>query len=484
MATTAFPPALPPHAVTLLLSHLSQLDDPLPPHLLSTPLRQRHHYLGLGHDLDTARGAATYLSWSSASGSEADSLNIVNLLNYLPSAENFDPLAAYPTKYSYDGEAVFAHAHVPITSVESNDCAGLRLVFRWEAEDGEGVVQGREGAATNADNWKYHDAKPMPFPPNTHDSPQEALHEQLKSSVLASTSTTQTSQSPALRLPQSSEPTLTRAAGHSDSDDDDNDAYWNSYGRSNSDDDAEEGAFGVPRISANKEIDDERAEEAYWAQYASVHGTADSTRHSPLPQKHKLHDPNQPIAVRGTADYLSYFDNTGSSHELLAPDVRRPTSDDPYSYSTEHEHIDFLRRFSPNRAESPEKGTPSPIDLERRLFNISPRPGLSPSPSPAPHETEEDAEDSEPIKVDHMQLEEFSSPDLISPETSDGHTLTPPGGTVDAIPKMTLSATEKAREGVDTGLHEAIRGSRVDKMDSSEQKSKFIDIVREALNGI
>lgn len=249
--------ALPGHAVTLLLSYLSRLDEPLPPHLISTPLRQRHHFLGLGSVLDTAQEAAAYLSWPSSSGSEDDALRVVDLLGALPSAENFDPLVAYPTKYSYDGESVYAHAHVPLSIPDKNDSAGLRLVFRWEAKDGDGVIEGHNGSATNVDNWKYHDAKPMPFPPKTFDSPQEATRTEFSAPPISSPS--------AAHPPSGFVPNPYHEPSNADEDEDD--SYWDAYGRSTSDDENEN-----PHSSSNTNTHKETDEDAYWAQYASVHG--------------------------------------------------------------------------------------------------------------------------------------------------------------------------------------------------------------------
>lgn len=265
VSTTMDTPALlPPHVVSLLLSYLSRLDHPLPPHLISTPLRQRHHFLGLGQDLDTVQDAASYLSWPSSSDSHDDTLRMIDLLRSLPSPENFDPLTAYPTKYSFDGEAVYAHVQVPLDGSLGDDAAGLRLVFRWEARDGEGAIEGLHGTtpATNIDNWKYHDARPMPFPPNSHDSPRGALHPEAEDPT-----PTQSHPSSADQIPAS-----LRSQPHIDQSDSDDDAYWDSYGRSNSDD--EDGGVYDYRPSAISRADDgdEKAEDAYWAQYASVHG--------------------------------------------------------------------------------------------------------------------------------------------------------------------------------------------------------------------
>lgn len=280
------PPPLPAHAVSLLLSYLSPLDQPLPPHLISTPLRQRHVFLGLGQDLDSTEDAAVYLSWptkstpgsGTASGAGATQHTIADVLAGLPSPENFDPLSAYPTKYTFDGEAVFAHACVPVqifsqlsSSVES---PGLRLVFRWEAEEGEGEVAGHGG---NADGWKYHDVKPMPFPVDAQETPEAALNP-----ALAAGPSTPLAVTPAAAILRSVSPKTTSAgftpnqyhAEVSSESESDDDAYWNSYGRSGSDDEEDDTIAGGPRgmrVSGG-ETAEEKAEDAYWARYASVQG--------------------------------------------------------------------------------------------------------------------------------------------------------------------------------------------------------------------
>ncbi|KAL5534197.1 hypothetical protein ACEPAG_659 [Sanghuangporus baumii] len=464
------PALLPPHVVSLLLSYLSRLDDPLPPHLISTPLRQRHQFLGLGQVLESTQDAAAYLSWPSSQGSEDASLRVVDLLRSLPSPENFDPLLAYPTKYSFDGEAVYAHAQVPLDGFISDSPNGLRLIFRWEARDGEGAVEGHQGVGTNTDNWKYHDAKPMPFPPNSHDSPQETLHPEAENST-----PTQSHPPSGDRLPTSFRSQL-HIEQSSDSDDD---AYWDSYGRSSSDDE-DEGMYNSHRSTVSEtDDDDEKAEEAYWAQYASVHGTADSTRHSPLPQKRKLHGPSQPIAVRPSCDYSSDLDRHGSQ-EFPTSDELLSTTSEPY----DTERIDYLHHLTTFRGrETSPDGVPCPEALSRRLHNLSPLVSLAPSPAPP----EADA--------DVLGLENVESPDVVSPDTSDTQTLTPPGDTqTNAIPELSLSASisplvDKGRDGVvHSGVHEAIRGvyrlwaaSRGVQPDTTVDKDEFLDLVRDTL---
>lgn len=249
------PPALPAHVVTLLLSYLSPLEGPLPPHLLSEPLRQRHHFLGLGQSFESAEDAAAYLSWPSGSGGNVDTAQIAEPLANLPSPDNFDPLVKYPTGYSCDGETIYAHAQVSVNSSARDGADGLRLVFRWEGRQGEGVVQGHDGLSTNADGWKFHDAKPMPFPPGIHDSPQVALDSVTMHSAQPA---------PAGRDAPKSRADISVPKQETESDDEDD--YWNSYGQTSSD--GEEERQRDARIQTSNSAD----EDAYWARYSSVHG--------------------------------------------------------------------------------------------------------------------------------------------------------------------------------------------------------------------
>ena len=253
------PPALPAHAVTLLLSYLSPLESPLPPHLLSEPLQQRHHYLALGSTFDSAEDAAAYISWPSPGAEDDSSHYVAKLLGDLPPPDSFDPMLAYPTRYSYDGETIYAHCHVFIDPSSNSDNNGLRLIFRWEAGQAEGFVRGHDGRATNAEGWKFHDAKPMPFPLGVFDTQQDALD-----SIRAASG---------IRPATTAESRGLSAPGRNGTHDevlkaDDEDAYWNSYGQSSSTDDFESQGYAQTSGSRN----DQSTEDAYWARYASVHG--------------------------------------------------------------------------------------------------------------------------------------------------------------------------------------------------------------------
>ncbi|PPQ64376.1 hypothetical protein CVT26_002083 [Gymnopilus dilepis] len=129
--------AISPATVHVILDYVRPLTGPVPPHLLSRPLLQRHHFLSLSPD-----DPADYLAWPSPDRSHAVQLlqessasphDLPLLVHYLPDPQNFQ-------------------AHVRITSE-------LRLIFLWDKSHG----------------WQYHNVALMPFPPNTYSSLDDAL---------------------------------------------------------------------------------------------------------------------------------------------------------------------------------------------------------------------------------------------------------------------------------------------------------------------
>ena len=128
------------HTVQLVLRYISSLSDPLPPHLISAPLRQRHHLL----QISTA-SPVEYLCWPSP-----DNIRVAQLLERLPTLPDH---ANFPTCYTSDSESTFAHVQI------SSDAQGLRMLFHWDDSHG----------------WTYHDLHLMPFPSSSHSTPQESL---------------------------------------------------------------------------------------------------------------------------------------------------------------------------------------------------------------------------------------------------------------------------------------------------------------------
>lgn len=243
LPTTMFP--LPAHTVRLVLQYISPLTDPLPPHLVSTPLRQRHHFLQI-----SPSSPVDYLCWPSP-----DNPKIFDLLDRLPPLSD---QTSYPTCYTSDPESTFAHVQI------SSSPEGLRMLFHWDD--------------THA--WRYHDLRLMPFPSSSFSTPQESLATNA-------------------HLPHSS-PDL--VAGADQINGDDGDSYWDSYGAVGHD-------LTSPFLPQNGSKADVVGEDAYWAQYASVQGhylhpnpfrnisqsdslfspgSADSTVPSPLPTNRKL----------------------------------------------------------------------------------------------------------------------------------------------------------------------------------------------------
>ena len=159
-----------PSTVHRILAHISPLEDPLPKSLISEPLLQRHHFLGLTPD-----DAAEYLAWPSSS----DPSRLLQLLEG-PLQDLGDHLNV---KYTADCEEFLAHVCI------SSD---LRLVFLWEIESG----------------WQYHNLATMPFPLDSVGDLNDAYSRYSKTDFL-------------------SEPEYeVRTSGG-----DDDDSYWNSYGQ-------------------------------------------------------------------------------------------------------------------------------------------------------------------------------------------------------------------------------------------------------------
>ena len=209
------------HLTLQYISPPSQLDRPLPPHLLSKSLLQRHHFLDISHE-----NPSDYLCWPSDSSAKA-----VDLLESRPSSHDDEP-QLYPIHYASDAENTYAHVVLPPAG---SDGEAARLVFQWDNN-----------------GWKFHNTALMPFPPASAASLRDVLvaHEP----VAASNTSSHIS-------PQSN----SHGFGHGADDGSDDDDYWNAYGAD--DDDSNQPRQSHP---AKEETDD--GEDAYWAQYSSVHG--------------------------------------------------------------------------------------------------------------------------------------------------------------------------------------------------------------------
>ena len=235
-ALTMSPSPLSPNVLHVLLQYISppsQLTHPIPPHLLSKTLLQRHHFLRLTPDTPDE-----YLCWPSSPEKKAQ---ILELLESRSRPIDDDQPTTYPVQYSFDGEDFFAHV-----DISPGDEDRPRVILQWD-ESGE---------------WKYHNVDLMPFPPGSR-----ALLDDV------------------LVPPPAPAPVViqTRAApSYFDTDlpEDDEDDYWNAYGSTDIGDSAY--SDGVP-TSAKDTIS---SEDAYWAQYASVHG-----KPSPINSRCRSHGP-------------------------------------------------------------------------------------------------------------------------------------------------------------------------------------------------
>lgn len=203
------------HTVHLILQYISPpslLTQPLPSHLLSKPLVQRHHFLQISPDTPVE-----YLCWPAPHNARAIEL----LDNSLTSTEDPDE---YSVRYTSDAEHTYAHVQV-VTQDE-----GVRMLFQWDDQDG----------------WKYHDTQLMPFPPKSHATLEQATAESSTADEV-------------LEQPMAAAFAIT-------ADSDNEDDYWNAYGVP-----SDCPISDLPPRDA-KDASSDGTEDAYWAQYSSVHG--------------------------------------------------------------------------------------------------------------------------------------------------------------------------------------------------------------------
>ncbi|KAJ3988628.1 hypothetical protein F5890DRAFT_1583337 [Lentinula detonsa] len=303
---------LKPYTVSLILTYIcppSQLTlSPISPHLISKPLLQRHHFLGLDPDTDL-KG---YLMWATE-----DDKAFARLEGLAPpTAGDEDPVVGI--RYTADKESIYAHAE--LRSYVSHVSAEIRLVFLWDPVDSA---------------WKYHNLASMPFPVGATLKVADAVEQQ---------------ESPSLEI---------QVKGDEDDDD-----YWNSYGS----DDAKE---HIPRNKSNGDLTI-GSEDAYWAQYASVQGSADSTIPTPKREVHGEETFDEALA-RARGLHNDHFDRTEDHHgEQEVIDISYNTLNIPHPST------------HPSRT-SAANGV-CPEDLSDRLNSLPPRtlhsPNAESSPSP------------------------------------------------------------------------------------------------------
>ncbi|KAI0094919.1 hypothetical protein BDY19DRAFT_982245 [Irpex rosettiformis] len=352
------PSPLSDSAVHIMLQYISppsQLDRPLPHNLLSKSLLQRHHFLGISPE-----NTSEYLSWPSPS-----SVKAVDLLESRPSSHDDKP-QSYPIQYSSDAESTYAHVALPPTG---SDGEAARLVFQWDF-----------------DGWKFHDTKLMPFPSDTSTSLPEVLS-------LHVPTTASRALSPA--VPQYNSYNIGHSGDHGSDDED----YWNAYGADDDNDDDE-----PRRAQATKDEDD--SEDAYWAQYSSVHGTADSTI------------PTPPIVRRRQV------------HDYSESEYQDPLSVPVHNVSGEAFSIPHVLNIPPSRwlhHHNPHCGPASPKALARLLAEISPR--QSPPQFAA-------------IIADFEDELELSPP--LAGSSDDSDTLSPPDDVLGLIPEPIAENRDEA----------------------------------------
>ncbi|CCM01963.1 uncharacterized protein FIBRA_04036 [Fibroporia radiculosa] len=446
------PSPLSPGVVYVVLQYIappSQLTQPLPPHLLSKSLLQRHHFLQLLPD-----NPVDYLCWPS---SEDQRGRVIELLENLPRPLDDDEPATYLVQYVSDDEQTYAHVGL---SPGSED--GVRLVFEWDEDNG----------------WKYHDTALMPFPLGSRANLQDA------------TMSERSNHDSERILP------MVHLIDHEYDHDgldgsDDDDDYWNAYG---SQDDS---ALFNKDLSASVKGTETGAEDAYWARYASVHGTADSTQPSPPPQpKRRL----QPI-------YSEFVDGDTHSPGPLPVPVRsgfNDSSDDalPIPPSVIR-HPNLSSRWDPA----------SPRALAQRLAAVSARSSGSPSPVRFKEAEMVESEMGSPTVGGSSGSDEIEE-SLFVPFTRSGEFLVPASVDVDrgawkasdgstghsetkASIELEDSATESSSEGARMDMEAlrdsirgiwglwrtARRGSRADESTSFEDARRiFQEVVQEVVS--
>lgn len=219
------PPPLPPHTIGIVLQYIappSQLTEPLPPHLLSGTLLQRHHFLNI-----TPTDPAEYLCWPSKD-TPSHRPPAIDVLEALP--RPVDDAPPYQVAYTADDEHAYAHVLLGGAPPAQDP---VRLVFQWDGTE----------------SWRYHDASTAPFAGVLSDEPLGALAPPTDTEDAMAQE-----EAFARRAPLGESP-----AAHAGEEDD----YWNAYG--------DDGGPGV-RSRTSLVRKDSLGEDAYWAQYSSVHG--------------------------------------------------------------------------------------------------------------------------------------------------------------------------------------------------------------------
>ncbi|ESK88909.1 hypothetical protein Moror_13271 [Moniliophthora roreri MCA 2997] len=416
------PSPLHPTSVSVLLQYIappSQLTDPLPNHLISQSLLQRHFFLDLR---DPSTDPASYLSWPSE-----DQQKIFSILESLPTPiDHHSSISSI--RYSGDEESAFAHAEITTTGPKQDTSDGIRLIFQWDDRDS---------------SWRYHNVALMPFPTHSFDSPSSLPLVQKQTNPDNSTS---------MPAEHGGSPLITVDSHHNDED-----SYWDAYGG----EDDERLNAGLSRSNST----DPTSEDAYWAQYSSVHGSADSARPSPPPTaKRKLG--HFVDSAETETDYLhDQNDFYGREQETMIMNGQH-TEEMTGGNVLEIPYQSFnIKR--PYDRQSP----PSPHDLSERLRGLS---ESSPSESTDHH----DIDSFEGLKEAVEPPIESDSGMLFAPTHVNGRDHLSNG--------IADSANGGMKSGSDAALREAIRGTyllwKLSASGVNADKGMFLDVVKTAIS--
>ncbi|KAH8835817.1 hypothetical protein DL96DRAFT_1666448 [Flagelloscypha sp. PMI_526] len=325
---------IPAGTVMVVQQYIKELTMPIPDDMLSISLRQRHHFLSISFS-----DPESFLCWPDPSAEPSDLIHSIQSTDLDPEAPVFLGL-----RYSADVEHLYAHVALNHR---------VRLVFMWDPPSSE---------------WKYHNAAPMPFPAAaSHTSLDRALvHMQgVSPDVAVANQATPSSSS----RPSSSEgmaPSFDIST-HSDEEGGD-DAYWNAYGDDESEDELGHSSRRQP--SAGNDL----SEDAYWAQYSSVQGTADSTIPSPVPlppSKRRLLEPHSQEA--STSSDYPIESHTDSPATALADRLANlaPFPDKSTTVFTEDSRVSSIGDFALSTLPRPETIVPP---LQNGLFKADTAP--------------------------------------------------------------------------------------------------------------
>ncbi|KAF8591855.1 hypothetical protein K439DRAFT_608735 [Ramaria rubella] len=228
---------IPQHLVHTVLQYILPPSLPLPAHLLSKRLLERHHFLSISPTDPTS-----YLCWPSS-----DAAQVIEALECGSQGE----LPEHEVRYTApDGETVLAH-------VRPDAQSPVLIVFVWDVA---------------TESWRYHDARLLPFPVVSSPSLDITL-ENGPDVTLGLEWPSASSDQPRYELRSSSPGS---------------DNYWEGYESSGS---SPETSAMPPSVFIEEE---DKAEAAYWASYSVVHGSGDSTVPSPRHEKDRSHHRTAP----------------------------------------------------------------------------------------------------------------------------------------------------------------------------------------------